>query len=152
MKKSRLKEPDERTSNYIKTVKNDIGLVKTSHGYDSTIPANTKPDDQITVWFNVTGSGYTDLLELEDGNWVAETSIRVGIDDYDIMCYVFDHKPSRKDILTTWLIEGIESAVTKRSNVTKFTCWKCGRETHWLDCEGDLEAKLEAAEERYCGC
>lgn len=145
--------PDERSLKYIEAVKRNVGLVKTQHGWDGMIPANTKPDDQLSIWANATGSGYTDLWQMADGNWVAETCFRTDIDDYQIMDYVFDHKPSKRDILTVHLIERIEIELKSHPKRAVFQCWECGRsDVHWLDGEGDLEAKWEAAEEKYCGC
>lgn len=144
-------EPDERTGKYMDAVRNNIGLMRIEHGYDSFLPED-KVQVRYKPWMNLASDG-VEVGKVEE-QWIAEFAYRCDIDDYDIVSYFYSKKPSEKDIRTTRLIEEIESYFFRHGwNHNTFTCWECGRgDINWLDICGDIETKWDSFKEKYCGC
>ena len=140
---------DERTKSYLDAIKNKIGLLETKAGWDEE---TFDPVIQYDIWINLTGSGYVDVGQLHDGRWIAQFAFRTDIDDYCIVRYYFNRKPSRKDIITVKTIEDIEGYLSLRGyDKVEFECWECGQKAHFCDIPADtLEEKFEFFKERYC--
>ena len=142
---------DPRSRNYLAAVRKDIGLIRHESGWDGM--KFTKVDGY-SIWMNLTGSGEVDVGLTEDGQWVAEFSLRVGIDDYTIESYIFERKPSQEDVITAVLCDDIENHMWRIRWNTSFRCWECGcKVDHWLDiAASSLETKFQNFKEHYCGC
>jgi hypothetical protein len=75
-----------------------------------------------------------------------ETRITLGvdIDDYFVACY----KGGAEDILKR-IMEAVRILQKKGAY---FTCYECGKETHWLDTADNFEQLVYNLDEEYCGC
>ena len=142
---------DARTRNYLLAVRKNIGLVEIKTGHDGV---GFGREYSLSGWGNLTGSGGIECGKMPSGKWVAEYSFRTDIDDYVVYSVIFDRKPTWEMVKTAKAIEKIELAfLLRRSPV--FTCWECGRETHWLDVAAEKRSISDLWEmrgERYCGC
>jgi hypothetical protein len=141
---------DDRSEAYLNKCKENIGLLSISGGYDYGFEG--KPDYQLEIWANATGSGFTDVKKVSE-NWIACTAFRTDIDDYCIDTFKFSKKPGKNEIRTANLINQIEVALSIKPKAATFTCWECGTDAHWLDTESTkLEEKWNDLQENYCGC
>lgn len=78
--------------------------------------------------------------------------MRTDIDDYNIARYYFNKKPTENTVRTIEKLIELDYLFFIGQCKPVYICWECGRETHWLDIEGDLDEKISALKERYCGC
>lgn len=146
----KIQEPnqiaDERTANFIKKAKSEIGFIEQISNYD--------PEDfDITQQYRVdgtTGNGCINIGKIKDGRYVAEYSIRIAIDDYTIVKMYFNVQPDLASIMQAKIINNAERYF--RRNSPEFQCWECGCKAHWLDIPGTIMEKLESWKDDYCGC
>jgi len=129
-----------------------LGLVRVSHSQDEPSP---EVQYQFDGPLDLTGSGKYDVGKIGE-QWAIQYSYRCAIDDFDLVTFFYDRKPTRRMLTTTQLIEEIQTFFEvhgwKTSNMI-FRCWECGRETHWLDTfHNSLAEKWDGYKDRYCGC
>lgn len=145
-------EPDERMRKYLEGIKNGISLIKIEHGYEeeNIYP----PAKQYKIWYNLTGSGYVDVGQLDKNLWVAQYSVRTSIDDYDITRMYFSKFPSKKDIITAATLEDIETYFSMNGwNKVNRYCYACGKNFHFCDVRANtLDQKFAYFLDNYCGC
>lgn len=144
-------EPDDRMKKYLEGVKRGIGLLEIKHGWDEE---DFIPVKQYKIWANLTGSGCVDVGQLNNGLYVAQFSVRVSIDDYDVTRIYFSKFPSKKDIITAVALEDIETYFDMHGwDRAKFYCLACCSEKHFCDVKSDnLKQKFDYFRTQYCGC
>lgn len=135
---------DRRTVAYIDKIKESHGIVDRKGYTDEAVP---ELEGSHLVKEAIHQSAYLGQI---DGQWVYEINVQYEIDGFASTHYYFDHRPTEKDIEVANMIENFELHFVHKSMT--FTCWECGKETHWLDTPGDLRAKVDNRREKYCGC
>jgi hypothetical protein len=136
---------DHRTAKYFEAVKNNMGFVRESHGYEEE---DLRDSYEVKVWDNASP---VEIGKTKDGLWCAQFSQRTNVDDYDITRFYFRNKPTKTNIVTLNLISQIEMDFMMRTMKLEFNCWECGRHVHWLDVPGDIFEKYECAKDERCG-
>lgn len=121
-----------RSYNYIKAVRSNIGLVGV--GFVSDL------------------FGSKEQMNFGEKSDYSHTEVHVDIDDAMEGNYYFNHHPSAQDIKTAIAIWRIESDFRSHLRKETFKCWECGHVAHWLDVPGNLFEKINALDEKYCGC
>jgi len=147
---------DKRSRNYLDAVVRNLGVLGTNADLNSGDMFGYKglefeKEFQLQVWMN---ASEVDCGRDKDGNWVAEYCVQTDIDDFCITSIVFNHKPTKKDILIYKAVEDIKFLFSCRGKEPEFTCWECGRKSHWLDikCCDSLVDRLVYFKDSYCGC
>lgn len=136
---------DLRTKNYFDAIRKGIGFVREDHGWEED---KLKNSFIVNVWPN---SSKVEIGKTKEGLWCSQFCVSM-LDDYDIIKYYFNKKPTINDIKTAKLIADIEFFFWSRWLKPEFTCWECGIKHHWLDIPGPLPKKYENLKEKYCGC
>jgi hypothetical protein len=142
-----------RSRRYIEKVMQDIGLTYYTDAEGSpTGNGRWEKFDRSEV-FSVALNADTEVGKIDENHWLAQTAIQGGIDSYGVVKMHFDHHPSGEQILTAFDVRRFDNYhILGRQSLEVFTCWECGRTTHWLDVPGSLHEKLDRAEDHYCGC
>lgn len=84
--------------------------------------------------------------------YVAQYGYSLGIDDYHIEAYFFDHIPAANEILTAMLVSNLNTHVMLNCT-TIFHCTICGQTKNWWEIEAEtLLQKVEAYTHKECGC
>jgi len=157
------KKIDERTRNYLTICKNNIGWLGNNGGWDGIEEILKKKEvfekanlQKLKTYGGYVNSSDIDIYSYEtDGNkrYCAELSYQTDIDDYCTETHIFNHFPSRENVLTARVIKDIEFAIMFKGLKTEFNCWECGHHAHWLDNNsGTLEEKFDRMKDKYCGC
>jgi hypothetical protein len=159
---------DDRSKDYLDKELKKIGFIRAEYtGWDSLSEKlekcgieNIETKEHEIVLHDISGESKLDLITWSENNknYYAAEYCDKGIDDYSLSSYVFSTRPSDEMIKRAMLIEKIRlhldlgpSAINPGCSPF-FNCWECGRKTHWLDCEGNIQDKWNALNERYCGC
>jgi hypothetical protein len=141
--------PDERTKLYLGETKESIGLVKSIVESEGD-GLKFNEEEIMDIWVN---ANEVRIGKDEEGNWIAEYSLRTDIDAYVMFSYSYNSKPTEKMIMTTRLLDDIEIYFGINGwDKHTFNCWECGNRVHWLDAEGDLQEKWDKFIDKYCGC
>lgn len=136
-----------RSRKYIAKIMQNIGLTSWTEAEDSYTGDGKLERFDHSERFAIALNADTEIGKLGDRHWLAQTCIRAGIDTFTVVKQHFDHHPSVDQINTAFDIRRFEYNPKE-----VFTCWECGRMTHWLDVPGNLHDKLDRAEDNYCGC
>jgi hypothetical protein len=151
---------DEKTEKYINATIAKLNYIDCVSGYEAALSEEGYKTISVlssnAVFLN---SSNVELLKLEKEDktyYGLQYSTQTAIDDYVIITHILTRKPSdishTVSVLKT--IDDVRFNIGFRGNWSDyFTCWECGKKTHWLDTEqkGLLE-KLSAKDEKYCGC
>lgn len=135
---------DRRTVNFIESFKITHGIIERKDYSDEDVP--------VLESSRLVREGIHQCANLGqiDGQWVYEINVQYEIDCFASTHYSFDHLPTEKDIDVASMIENFEHYFVFKP--MRFSCWECGKETHWLDTPGDLRDKINNHREKYCGC
>lgn len=139
-----------KTRDFFKEVMEGIGLTS----YTEAEPSNTGDgkwealEDTENVDYLLNGA--TQVGKMEDGRWLAQTSVRMDINSFLVLKMYFDRHPTREQISTAFDIRNGGDDLTRRSEV--FSCLGCGHQIHWLDVPGDLCQKRKCLHNMVCGC
>jgi hypothetical protein len=154
-------ELDERTKKYIDAIRSKMGYIGMNCGYESIVDTAKKNNIEITK----SQSTFKHQLSQPpckcdvytytkngQSRYACEFAEQTEIDDYQIVSYITTKPIGKDDIATLDLLIFIEVSFLTDRLEAEFECWECGKKTHWLDIEGNLQKKFAALEERYCGC
>lgn len=144
---------DDRSYKYLRAVKENIGLIENcSYEYVAKDWDYLKVKERETHTKNIP----LNVEEMTIGKYkevyVMQYYVQTDIDDYCIPKYFFRYKPKIHYVFTIDRINAIQRKLQETKS-PYFKCWECGRQTHWLDVEGNLEKKAdEYLDSHYCGC
>ena len=137
-----------RSRKYIETIMKEIGLINYTDANNGSMKPEGEPTNfDVIRKYSIFLNADTEVGELENKLWIAQTCYMIDIDDFAVVKMYFNHNPSIDDIKTAFAIRKFES-----KPIEVFTCWECGHLTNWLEIDGDIDKKYEMARERYCGC
>lgn len=150
---------DDRTLSYLNGIKNDmqyIGYNSGRQGIKELLKNKANLDTDVKLID--TYDGYKNISELNifeytingDTKFCAELSYQIAGDDYCVETHIFTKRPNRTDIMTVRKINDIEFDIKRGKYKPIFYCVKCGKETHWLDKDGDFDTRLETLENMQC--
>jgi hypothetical protein len=145
---------DKRTVQYLNAVLRSIGVVGDVSDFAHVSHKPPLREEEVMYQYTrPTLAGYETIeIGQKNGKWVVQTAMASG-DELVYIFFVFNRRPSMKDIKTALLVDRLYQAFWFGTLSPVFTCWECGRETHWLDTAGKtLEEKVEMLQEKYCGC
>ena len=134
----------KRTGSYLDAVLENIGYIKTIHGYDE---ADYEGETvALDAYFNASG----ELGLTKEGEWCASLHYQTAIDDYNVEKIYFKNKPSTNDVRIAVDIKDLKFKFAYKGLKEVFTCWECGHKRHWLDIEDDFTQKYNKLEEKCC--
>lgn len=131
-----------KTKNYLDKIASKIGFLGVKSNIDNLIENETTT--KVAFFSNIT------LSRVADEWYVQKCSSY--IDDWSVTTYVFNHKPSEKEMQTALKIEYINYLFLVNKVTEEFACWECGTKTHWVDTAGSFDDKADHLCEKYCGC
>lgn len=140
----------KRTRKYIEAVMKNIGLVNYTDASNGSMSKEGDPTDfQVTNTYRVYGMAETEVGEIEDNMWIAQTTFRCDIDDFAVIKMYFNHKPTKKDIETAFAIRELDGFNGFKG--IPEVCWdeECKHKINWLDISGNLKEKYEEAKRRH---
>lgn len=151
---------DERTQKYFAAIRENMGFIGSNAGWDGIQDILKKKGVQEPPEKIATYTGYVNSSDIEvytytrDGRerYCAELSYQTAIDDYCTETHIFSKMPSERDVSTIRTIGNLEFKIAFEMLKTRYTCWECGNEVHWLDNSGSFDEKVNGLLDRYCGC
>ena len=150
---------DKRTGKYFASIKKSIGLLGENGGEGESLKEILKKKGvkdifPKVIWeesIGVFGIGTCILLKYST-EYCAEVWVPYGGDGLYTHTYLFDKKPSKKDIETAHLMSTIQVEMDLRNQSPTEKCGECGNAFHWLDGGVSLQEKWYNLQEKYCGC
>ena len=131
---------DKRSYDFLKKLKNEIGLLETFISNDKLKTNDIEPL-KLTIMDAFIGKIENNYIVY----WTIESDC--GINDY---FYVkFDKKPNVIDVEKAEIIHCLELILKNTLNY-KYKCRKCNKELHWLDSYGSLNEKYLCLIEQRC--
>ena len=137
---------DERTLNYLNSIKENLNFVEEKNGWDEERFIESKK-------YNSLFAGISSQLEIgliEDGKWCAQYSFQTAPDDYNIRRLYFSKRPTSRDVKKIITLRDLELEFRFDGLNPIFNCYECGREVHWLDFPGGLTEKIDALKDGIC--
>lgn len=138
---------DKRTLDYLNGLKKKLNFIKEENSQE--FKQLTDPEEFFSLYIRANTS---EIGKTDDGLWCVQLAYPVGDDDFNIEHFYFTEKPTIDDIRLIRLINDLEIDFKLNIKDVHFTCWECGRKTHWLDTTGEFKEKLDHLQEKYCGC
>jgi hypothetical protein len=152
--KSRYGKMDERTVQYLNAVLKNIGAIG---GVGDFLDGSSSPvlkGEEVVERFRLGACGPEVEVGRHGDVWVVQRA-DVTLDDAGFTVVRFSRRPSRRDIETAFLVEGLYLDFLFGGFDPVFECWECGVWRHWLDVsppDGSLAGRAAMLRERYCGC
>ena len=151
---------DERTKKYFERIKENVGFLGMNAGWKSMqeILDEGAPGTVAKKAGEYAGFANSSNIEIltyekdEKKRYCAQFSYQTDVDDYCIETLIFDRYPSRDSVVTIVNLNDLEFKFNFKGLNQTFWCWECGRESQWLDGEGNFLEKIQKVEEKYCGC
>lgn len=139
----------KKTNKYLNKCLSNIGFISTNSDH---IGIKFNKLYSIEIWDNLTGSGKVDCGKLTNDNWIAQYSYRTNIDDYIIINYTYNQKPTKEMIINTRKILNFIYDLSSKSFCDVFICWECSKKINFVDIPGNLNTKINNCKSHYCGC
>jgi len=155
---------DDKTKNYLAVIRGNYHFVGSNGGEELSLKEILKKKgvlDQtiITELWKEDGFNFTTILykyEIDSKiRYCAEIWVRYDIDGLYTHTFIFDKEPNRKTVNIIKLVEDVETYMNIGTLKPNFTCWECGKESHWLEDNPSIkefEDKYNNLKEKYCGC
>lgn len=86
-----------------------------------------------------------------DNNYVVQIFHWFG-EGTTIFTYVFNNTPTKQNVQKAHMLMELKLNFKTRKYKEVFKCWECGNTAHWLDVRGEFADKINALEDKYCGC
>ncbi|ELC8350698.1 hypothetical protein P5F33_01740 [Clostridium perfringens] len=131
---------DKRSYDFLKKLKNQIGLLETF-----TLDDKLEIDD-----IEALNLGMMDVfLGKSENNYITYCIIEGVCDNNSYFYTKFNKKPTVNDIEKAEIIHCLELVLKNTLNY-KYKCRKCNKELHWLDSYGTLNKKYLCLIEQHC--
>jgi hypothetical protein len=143
-----------RTASYLDAICSKIGLLRYTDASNGSMSPEGEPTkfEVIRRYSHFVNSGDTEIGKLDNGEYIAQLCFQIEIDDFAVVKAYWDHLPSDKQLRTFFKLRTIKDNFLFRRAQEVYTCWECGKKTHWLDSGDSFDEKITGLEERYCGC
>lgn len=155
---------DEKTKEYLQKIRNKYYFLGSNGGEELSFKEIlTKKgiinQTIITELWKEEGFNFTTILYKYEINskvrYCAEIWVRYNIDGLYTHTLIFEKEPNEKIINIIRLTEDIEINIKIGRLSPNFTCWECGKKSHWLEENPPVEKFEEVynnLKEKYCGC
>lgn len=155
---------DEKTSQYLQEIRKSYHFIGSNGGEELSLEEILRkkellPDAAITELWREEGFNFTTILykyEIDfKTKYCAEIWVRYDVDGLYTHTFIFDQEPSRKAVEIIRLAGELETKMSIGQLQLAFTCWECGKESHWLEDNPSIEEFEKAysnLKEKYCGC